>query len=98
MRRRQRRVVVRFSDNGPLTFSRQLDVVADAAIYALTHDAEPRSPEVRGKIGNLRAQPDFRQQNRRSRKRKTGVWSVDLDFSPHFRNRPPEVCGKFLNP
>lgn len=42
MRRRQRRVVVRFSDNGPLTFSRQLDAVADAATYALTHDAEPR--------------------------------------------------------
>ena len=32
------------------------------------------------KIGNLRAQSDFRQQNRRSRKRKTGVWSVDLGF------------------
>lgn len=54
MRRRQRRVVVRFSDNGPLTFLRQLDVVADAATYALTHDAEPRFSEVRGKIGNLR--------------------------------------------
>ena len=26
-----------------------------------------------GKIGNRRAQPDFRQQNRRSRERKTGV-------------------------
>ena len=37
-------------------------------------------PEVRGKIGNLRAQPDFWQQNRRLRKRKTGVWSIDLDF------------------
>lgn len=88
MRRRQRRVVVRFSDNGPLTFSRQLDVVADAAIYAFTHDAEPRFPEVRGKIGNLRAQPDFWQQNRRSWKRKTGIWSADLDFSPHFRFSP----------
>ena len=53
MRRRQRRVVVRFSDNGPLTFSRQLDVVSDAAIYAFTHDVEPRFPEVRGKIENL---------------------------------------------
>lgn len=59
MRRRQRRVVVRFSDNGSLTFSRQLDVVADAAIYALTRDAEPRFPEVRGKIGNRRAHSDF---------------------------------------
>ena len=47
-----------------------------------------------GKIGNLRAQTDFRQQNRRSRKSKTGVWSADLGFSPHFRNRPMEVCGK----
>lgn len=53
--------------------------------------------EVRGKIDNLRAQPDFRQQNRRSRKRKTGVWSADLGFTPHFRNRLPEVCGKFRN-
>lgn len=92
-----KKVVVRFSDNGPLTFSRQLDVVADAAIYAFTHDAEPRFPEVRGKIGNLRAQPDFWQQNRRSRKRKTGVWSADLDFTPHFRNHYAEVCGKFRN-
>lgn len=93
-----KKVVVRFSDNGPLTFSRQLDVVADAAIYAFTHDAEPRFPEVRGKIGNLRAQPDFWQQNRRSWKRKTGIWSADLDFSPHFWNRLSEVCGKFRNP
>lgn len=54
--------------------------------------------EVRGKIDNLRAQPDFRQQNRRSRKRKTGVWSADLVFTPHFRNRCTEVCGKFRNP
>ena len=98
MRRRQRRVVVRFSDNGPLTFPRLLDVVADAAIDALTHDAGLRSPEVRGKIETCRAQLDFLQQNRRSRKRKTGVWSADLDFSPHFRNRPSEVCGKFRNP
>ena len=53
---------------------------------------------MRGKIDNLRAQPDFLQQNRRSRKRKTGVWSADLGFSPHFRNRRTEVCGKFWNP
>lgn len=51
-----------------------------------------------GKIRNLRAQPDFRQQNRRSRKHKTWVWSADLGFPPHFRNRPSEVCGKFRNP
>lgn len=29
---------------------------------------------------------------------KIGVWSADLDFSPHFRNHPTEVCGKFRNP
>ncbi|MEO2540260.1 hypothetical protein ABG983_09410, partial [Collinsella aerofaciens] len=29
---------------------------------------------------------------------KTGVWSTGLGFSPHFRNHPPEVCGKFRNP
>ena len=85
MRRRQRRVVVRFSDNGPLTFPRLLDVVEDAAIYALTHDAEPRFPKVRGKIGNLRAQPDFWQQNRRSWTGTTEVWSPDLRLTPHFR-------------
>ena len=36
--------------------------------------------EVRGKIGNLRAQPDFCQQNRRSWKPETGDWSVDFGF------------------
>mgnify|MGYP007062401229 CR=1 FL=1 len=29
---------------------------------------------------------------------KTGVWSADLGFSPYFRKRPTEVCGKFWNP
>lgn len=86
------------SGNGPLMFPQQLDVVADAANVARTRFAGPRISEVREKIGNLRAQLDFWQQNRRSRKRKTGVWSVDLGFSPHFRNRPSEVCGKFRNP
>lgn len=38
-----------------------------------------------GKIGNLRAQSDFLQQNRRSPKSKTEAWSTDLGFSPHFR-------------
>lgn len=33
-----------------------------------------------GKSGNLRAQTDFRQQNRRSRKSETGVWSANLGF------------------
>lgn len=51
-----------------------------------------------GIIGNSRAQPDFWQQNRRLPKHKTWVWSADLGFSPHFRNRPSEVCGKFWNP
>ena len=59
MRRRQRRVVVWFADNGPLTFPRQLDVVADAANVARTRFAGHRISEVRGKTENLRAQPDF---------------------------------------
>lgn len=54
--------------------------------------------EVRGKIGNLRAHPDFWQQNRRSRKAEAGAWSTYLRFSPHFRNCSTEVCGKFRNP
>ena len=49
-------------------------------VSALGRRASSRISEVRGKIGNRRAQPDFRQQNRRLRKRKTGVWSIDLDF------------------
>ena len=28
---------------------------------------------------------------------KLGVWSADLDFTPHFRNHYAEVCGKFRN-
>lgn len=80
MRRRQRRAVVRFSGNGPLTFPRQLDVVADAANVARTRFAGSHISEVRGKIGNLRAQLDFWQQNRRSRKRKTGIWLADRSF------------------
>ena len=47
-----------------------------------------RFPEVRGKIGNRRAQPDFRQQNRSSRKRKTVVWSADLGFYPALLESP----------
>lgn len=39
-----------------------------------------RFPEVREKIGNRRAQPDFRQQNRRSRKRKPGSGRPILIF------------------
>ena len=75
-----------------------LNGAADAANVARTRFTGPRISEVRGKIENLRAQPDFRQQNRRSRKPKTGVWSADLGFTPHFRKRPPEVCGKFRKP
>ena len=98
MRRRQRRVVVRFSGNGPLRFRDNWMLSRKPFFVSRKHDAGPRFPEVRGKIENRRAQPDFWQQNRRSRKRKTGVWSADLGFSPHFRNRPLEVCGKFWNP
>lgn len=41
--------------------------------------------------------PIFANKNRRSWKPKTGVWSVDLGFSSHFRKRLTEVCGKFWN-
>lgn len=44
------------SDNGPLTFPRQLDIVADAANVARTCFAGPRISDVLGKIENLRAQ------------------------------------------
>lgn len=44
------------SDNGPLTFPQQLDVVADAANVARTCFAGPRVSDVLGKIENLRAQ------------------------------------------
>ena len=47
------------SGNGPLTFPRQLDVVADAAIYALTHDAGSCSPEVWGKSETSEHNPIF---------------------------------------
>lgn len=97
MRRRQRRVVVRFSDNGPLTFPRQLDVVADAANVARTRFAGPRISEVRGKIGKRRAQLDFCQQNRRLRKSETGAWSANLGFPRTSEKRLAEVCGKFWN-
>lgn len=53
MRRGQRRVVVRFSGNGPLTFLRLLDVVSDVASVARARFAGPRIPKVRGKIENL---------------------------------------------
>lgn len=59
MRRRQRRVVVRFSDNGPLTFSRKLDVVADAANVARTRFVGPRISEVRGKSETSEHNPIF---------------------------------------
>lgn len=41
------------SGNGPLTFPRLLDVVADAAFVARTRFAGSRISEVRGKIRNL---------------------------------------------
>lgn len=68
------------------------------AVFASGRSTLPCFPEVRGKIGNHRAQSDFWQQNRRSRKRKTGVWSANLGFTPHFWNHRTEVCGKFRNP
>ena len=59
MRRRQRRVVVWFADNGPLAFPRQLDVVADAANVARTRFAGPRNSEVRGKSKTSEHSPIF---------------------------------------
>lgn len=61
------------SDNGPLMYSRLLDVVADAAFVARTLDAESLFRKCGENIGNLRARPDFYQQNRRSRMLITGV-------------------------
>ena len=59
MRRRQRRVVVRFSGNGPLMFPLLLDVVADAADVARTRFAGPRISEVRGKSKTSEHNPIF---------------------------------------
>lgn len=47
------------SGNGPLMYSRLLDVVADAAFVARTCFAGPRISDVLGKIENLRAQLVF---------------------------------------
>ena len=88
----------------PFLFSASIETIpplfsaGNDASGAKHHRRNARFPEVRGKIGNRRAQRDFRQQNRRSRKIQNGVWSADLGFSPHFRNPNPEVCGKFRNP
>lgn len=41
------------SGDGPLTFPRQLDVVADAANVARARFAGPRISEVRGKIETI---------------------------------------------
>ena len=59
MRRRQRRVVVQFSGNGPLAFSRLLGIVAEAVFVARKHDAGPRFPEVRGKSKTVERYPFF---------------------------------------
>lgn len=40
----------------------------------------------------------FCQQNRRSQESKTGVWSADLIFSPHFRVHLSIICGSLWNP
>lgn len=89
VRGNRRKAVLRFSGCFPAEF---------AAAFASGRSVLLPFSEVRGKIGNLRAQPDFCQQNRRSRKGKTAIWFADLSFSPHFRNHLPEVCGKFRNP
>lgn len=52
------------SDNGPLTFPRLLDAVADAANVARIRFAGPRISEVRGKIGIPEHTALFMQRNR----------------------------------
>lgn len=74
------------SDNGPLTFPRQLDVIADD-LFMLELSMQGRVLRKCEENGNLRAQPDFWQQNRRLRKRKTGSGRPALIF-PHFRIVP----------
>lgn len=51
------------SNNGPLTFPRQLDVVVDAVFVDRTLMRSHHFGSAGKKIRNLRAQPDFLQQN-----------------------------------
>ena len=51
-----------------------------------------------GKIETCRTHSDFCQQNRRSQESKTGVWSVGLIFSPHFRIHLSTICCSLWNP
>lgn len=98
MRRRQRRVVVRFSDNGPLTFSRQLDVVADAA-NLLEHALQGL---VFRKCGE---KSETSEHNRIFANKTAGHGSAKRGsgrpisvFTPHFWTHCTEVCGKFWDP
>ena len=58
------------------------------ALSALRRLVLSRIPEVLGKIENLRAQPDYLQQNRRSRKSKTGGLVGRSRFYPALPKAP----------
>ena len=72
------------SDNGPLTFPRQLDVVADAAFVAGTLDAETSFRKCWEKSKTSEYNSIFANKTA-GRKGVTGVWPPDLRFTPHFR-------------
>lgn len=67
------------------------------SVFASGRRVLPRISEVRGK-SKLAAHSDFCQQNRRSQESKTGVWSADLIFSPHFLIRLSIICANPWNP
>ena len=67
------------------------------ALSALRCLVLSRCPEALDKKSETSEHNPIFQQNRRLRKGKNGVWFLDFGFTPHFRKRLPEVCGKFRN-
>lgn len=53
-----------------------------------------------GSVGKRKPPSTTRFSNKTAgcRRVKSGVWFPDFGFTPHFRKRLPEVCGKFRNP
>lgn len=81
------------SGNGPLMYSRLLDVVADAAFVARTRFAGPRISQVRGKSETADHNLIFVNKTAgRGRVKHGSAWLILV--SPHFRKRPPEVCDR----
>lgn len=78
----------------------RLGVVCPRAFGALLAFGCSVLPRFSGSAGKNRKSPSITRYlaTKPSRKRKTGVWSADLGFTPHFWNRRTEVCGKFRNP